>query len=194
MNRVAYPAKAIRAILPEATEVLQKFADAVGQREGALSMQFFYNEHGVEVCEIAGRLFGYEHELVTHCCGMSIEALLLDYVYAPEDVQKTMQMHSPLFEKQCAGLYFVGVQDKKIADLSVCRKLAQDPHVVESIIFYNEGEIVDNYGPHPYLARYYVAADSREELDAVTGRFYDEMYVAADDGSRVDRPFILERD
>ena len=194
LNRVAYPAKAIRAILPEATEVLQKFADAVGQREGALSMQFFYNEHGVEVCEIAGRLFGYEHELVTHCCGMSIEALLLDYVYAPEDVQKTMQMHSPFFEKQCAGLYFVGVQDKKIADLSVCRKLAQDPHVVDSIIFYNEGEIVDNYGPHPYLARYYVAADSREELDAVTGRFYDEMYVAADDGSRVDRPFILERD
>ena len=49
-----------------------------------------------------------------------------------------------------------------------------------------------------YLKKAYVkiheSGDYITELDAVTGRFYDEMYVAADDGSRVDRPFILERD
>ena len=57
LNRVAYPAKNIRTVLEEAQGVLQKFADAVGQKEGALSMQFFYNEHGVEVCEYRGTAF-----------------------------------------------------------------------------------------------------------------------------------------
>ena len=194
LNRVVYPAKNIQGVCAEATEVLQKFADAVGQREGALSMQFFYNEHGVEVCEIAGRLFGYEHELVTYCCGMNIEKLLLDYVYEPEAVRQTMQAHSPYFSTHTSGLYFVGVQDKQIKDLSVCHALAQDPHVVEYIVFYHEGEVIDNYGPAPYLARYYVKADTREEVDAVTREFYNTMYIPATDGSRVDLPFILEQD
>ena len=194
LNRVAYPAKDIHKVIGEATEVLQKFADAVGQREGALSMQFFYNEHGVEVCEIAGRLFGYEHELVTHCCGMSIEELMLDYVYEPEKAKATMQAHSPYFTKHCTGLYFVGVQGKVIQDISACNRLAKDPHVVECIIFYDEGDEIDNYGPNPYLARYYLSADSRKEIDEVTEKFFSEMYIPARDGTRVDRPFILEKD
>lgn len=194
LNRVAYPAKDIRKIFDEARAVQQKFADAVGQREGALSMQFFYNDHGVEVCEIAGRLFGYEHELVTYCCGLSIEELLLDYVYAPDRVRETMLHHDPFFRKHCAGLYFIGTQDKVIADQSRLRELAKDPHVQESVLFYNDGEVIDNYGPKPYLARYYLSADSREELDRVTEQFFKNIIVTAADGSRIDVPFILEKD
>ena len=194
LNRVAYPAKNTRTVLEEAQGVLQKFADAVGQKEGALSMQFFYNEHGVEVCEIAGRLFGYEHELVTHCCGMSIEKLLLDYVYEPKEVEKTMMNHAPFFAKHCAGLYFVGKQGGVIADQSRMRELTCDPHVLEHILFYKDGETIDNYGPKPYLARYYIGADTREELDNVTESFFKQAYVAAQDGDRIDLPFILERD
>lgn len=194
LNRLVYPAKAAVQIREEATAVLQKFADAVGQKEGALSMQFFYNEHGVEVCEIAGRLFGYEHELVTHCCGLDIEKLLLDYVYDPDAVRETMLNHSIAFEKCCAGLYFVGIQDKVIADQTSARELAQDSHVIESVLFYNEGETIDNYGPKPYLARYYLTAESQEEIDAVTQRFFDDMHIAATDGSDVNAKFILYKD
>lgn len=194
LNRVAYPAKDIRKIFDEARAVQQKFADAVGQREGALSMQFFYNDQGVEVCEIAGRLFGYEHELVTHCCGLSIEALLLDYVYEPDRVRETMLHHDPFFQKHCAGLYFIGVQGKVIADQSRMRELAKDPHVLESVLFYEDGETIDNYGPKPYLCRYYLQAGSREELDRVTAHFFETARVTAPDGSRVDVPFLLEQD
>ena len=194
LNRLVYPAKAAVQIREEATSVLQKFADAVGQKEGALSMQFFYNEHGVEVCEIAGRLFGYEHELVTHCCGLDIEKLLLDYVYDPDAVRETMLNHSIAFEKCCAGLYFVGIQDKVIADQTSARELAQDSHVIESVLFYNEGETIDNYGPKPYLARYYLTAESQEEIDAVTQHFFDDMHIAATDGSDVNAKFILYKD
>lgn len=194
LNRVAYPAKDIRKIFDEARAVQQKFADAVGQREGALSMQFFYNDQGVEVCEIAGRLFGYEHELVTHCCGLSIETLLLDYVYEPDRVRETMLHHDPFFQKHCTGLYFIGVQGKVIADQSRMRELAKDPHVLESVLFYEDGETIDNYGPKPYLCRYYLQAGSREELDRVTARFFETARVTAPDGSRVDVPFLLEQD
>ena len=194
LNRVVYPAKAIHQILDEAREVQQKFADAVGQKEGALSMQFFYSEHGVEVCEIAGRLFGYEHELVTYSCGLSIEELLLDYVYDPDQVRRTMQQHDPYFTRHCEGIYFVGKQDAVIADMSKLLELAKDPNVLESMIFYKDGETVDNYGPRSYLTRLYVGADTREELDRITQRMFEEIYVPAQDGSRVDYPFMLERD
>lgn len=194
LNRIVYPAKATLQIKDEATAVLQKFADAVGQQEGALSMQFFYNQHGIEVCEIAGRLFGYEHELVTYCCGLDIEKLLLDYVYNTEAVRETMMKHTPLFEKHRAGLYFVGAQGKVIADQSNAAVLAKDPHVIEYVQFYNDGEAVDNYGPKPYLSRYYISADSREEIDAVTQRFFRDMQVVATDGSKVDVPFTMEQD
>lgn len=194
LNRVVYPAKAIHQIIGEATDVLQKFAEANDQREGALSMQFFYNENGVEVCEIAGRLFGYEHELVTHCCGMSIEKLLLDYVYEPDSVRETMQAHTPFFEKCCAGIYYVGAQGATVADQSKLRELAADPHVLETLLFYQDGEQIDNYGAKPYLARYYVGADTREELDRVTEAFFENAYVADPNGARVDLPFVLEQD
>ena len=194
LNRLVYPAKATAQIKEEATQVLQKFADAVGQREGALSMQFFYNEHGVEVCEIAGRLFGYEHELVTHCCGLDIEKLLLDYVYDPDAVRETMHKHSVLFDKCCAGLYFVGIQDKIIADQTSARELARNDHVIESVLFYNEGETIDNYGPKPYLVRYYLTAESQQEIDAVTQDFFEDLHIKATDGSDVNMKFILYKD
>lgn len=194
LNRVVYPAKAIEKILPEATAVLQKFADAVGQREGALSMQFFYNQNGVEVCEVAGRLFGYEHEMVTYCCGLSIEKLLLDYVYEPDQVAATMKAHNPCFHKSIAGLYFLGEQDKCIQDFSKCRELEKHPAALEAALFYTEGQCIDNYGPKPYMARYYIQAEDRDTLDCITEEFFSTMYVTGTDGKRLDIPFVMEKD
>lgn len=193
LNRVVYPARAIRQVIGEATQVLQKFADRIGQREGALSMQFFYNEHGVEVCEIAGRLFGYEHELVTHCCGLNIETLLLDYVYDTGALRETLLRHSPFFETCSAGLYFVGRQGKTIRKMDKVQTLARDPHVVHTLQFYQPGDTIDNYGAKSYFVRYYLTARSREELDEVTEHFFQSMQVEAEDGSQVLYPFILEK-
>lgn len=193
LNRVVYPAKNIHEIIGEATAVLQKFAAATGQTEGALSMQFFYNEHGVEVCEIAGRLFGYEHEMVTNCSGLKIEDLLLDYVYEPAELERKLKDHSPFFEKQCAGLYFVGKQDAEISNQSIIGKLAEDKHVVECNIFYKEGEFVDNYSSKPYLARYYIMAESREELDETTEIFFNNFKVYDRNGDNIAIQHVLEK-
>lgn len=193
LNRIVYPARNIRRICAEAAEVLQKFISVTGQKSGPLSMQFFYNRYGVEVCEIAGRLFGYEHEMVTICSGLDIEELLLDYVYDEDAVRRKLASHSPFFTKMCEGLYFVGKQGKVIRDQSVIDRLGQDPHVLETVKYYKDGETIDNYGPNPYLARYYIASDSREELDRIAEEFFEKMYVEDTDGGDCSERFILQR-
>lgn len=197
VNRTVYPAKEYLqsdSILKKAIEVLRKFAVATGQRDGVLSMQFFYDNDQVEVCEIAGRFFGYEHEMVKHWSGLDIEKLLLDYIYSPASARGRMLNYTMDLERFGVALYFVGIQGKKIADLSVCRKLACHPNVVESKIYYEEGEAIDNFGSKPYLARYYIVATSRLEIDTITRKFFSEMYVSAVDGGRADLPFIMEED
>lgn len=193
LNRVVYPAKNIHHIIEDAKLVLKKFAERTGQTDGALSMQFFYNEHGVEVCEIAGRLFGYEHELVTHCCGYNIEEMLLNYVYDKKALKTMLEKHNPFFSKHCAGLYFIGEQGKNIAEQNEVYELAKNSHVIEALPFYKEGETIDNYGPKPYMVRYYLMADSREELDDVSEMFFEKMHVKATDGSEIAKKFILDR-
>lgn len=193
LNRVVYPAKNIHNIIDEATEVLRKFARATGQMEGALSMQFFYNQNGVEVCEIAGRLFGYEHEMVTFCSGFSIEDMLLNYVYEPEKLQEMLERHTPFFDKVCAGLYFLGKQGKTIADMSMIYKLSEDPHVVDTLLFYKEGDKIDNFGPASYLVRYYLFGQTRAEVDELTEQFFEKMTVKDENNEEVSYHFIMEQ-
>lgn len=192
LNRVAYPSKNISKVFDEATEVLQKFANATGQKRGPLSMQFFYNEHGVEVCEIAGRLFGYEHELVTYCCGLSIEELLLDHVYEPEKEKETVLNHDPFFTKHTTGLYFNGRDGMLVSDMSAAEELQQHPNCLESVLFYNVGEITDNFGPKPYIARYYITGETREEVDNLTQMYFDKCSVKDNEGNEILYKHILE--
>lgn len=194
LTRVVYPAKAYCKVIDEAVGVLQKFADATGQREGPLCMQFFYTPEGVEVCEIAGRMFGYEESFIEDCSGLSVEGLLLDYVYNTSRLRDTMKSHNPFFEGHYASLYFLGEEGKQIKDISACRRLGEDPHVMQSRIFYHEGETINDQGGRPYLARYYLRAPSYEELDEVTEYFFDQMHVEAFDGSEASVKFTLQTD
>lgn len=193
LNRRVYPSKNITNVLPLALDVLKKFASAVGQKNGPLSMQFFFNENGVEVCEIAGRLFAYEHEIIEYCSGLKIENLLLDYVYEEKNLKELLRKHSAFFKKNCAALYFLGIQDKVIKDKSVIYELEKDSHVIKMTDFYRIGDKIDNYGPNPYLVRYYLTAETREELDSVTEKFFQEMSVIANDGSELSKKFILDK-
>jgi len=194
LNRVVYPSNHIDLVIRDAARVLKLFAGKTGQTEGPMAMQFFYNKDGLEVCEIAGRLLGYEHELVTYCSGLDIEGLLLDYVYDNDRLKNVLKEHDPFFKKHCAGLYFVAGHGKDVADLSCAYELQKDSHVVESILFYREGETVDNFGSKPYFARYYITADNREELDTVTKKFFKEMKVYSSSGENIVTESHLQED
>ena len=185
-TRNVYPSCLYEQVVAPATDLLQCYADKTGQKEGALSMQFFWKpENGIQVCEIAARFFGYEHELTDMVYGFSIEDLLLNYLYDVPALEQMLDQHDPR-KPICHGavLYFQG-RLLQIRDLSVPQKLASHSAVEKPWIFYHEGEAVIAHGPNPYVALYYISCPSRKKLDQVTDEFFTSMTIPSLDGKEV---------
>ena len=185
-TRNVYPSCLYEQVVTPATDLLQCYADKTGQKEGALSMQFFWKpENGIQVCEIAARFFGYEHELTDMVYGFSIEDLLLNYLYDVPALEQMLDQHDPR-KPICHGavLYFQG-RLLQIRDLSVPQKLASHSAVKKPWIFYHEGEAVIAHGPNPYVALYYISCPSRKKLDQVTNEFFASMTIPSLDGKEV---------
>lgn len=185
-TRNIYPSRLYEQVAKPARELLQKFIAHTGQKEGALSMQFFWSpDKGIQVCEIAARFFGYEHELTDIAFNFNIENLLLDSLYDRENMVRQLNAHNPAVPiRYGAVLYFHG-KLKKIRDLSVAEQLTQHPNVIKPWIFYHTGENVIAHGVNPYFALYYIAAQSRQELDEVTDYFFRVMHVSDSDGGEL---------
>lgn len=173
VSRIVYPSRHMETVYRQAMDIVKKVADFVGITTGPLSMQFFYTpEQGVQVCEIAGRMFGYEHELVTYSSGLSVEQLLLDYVYNEKALANTLNSHDPWFKTCSAGLYFHGYEGT-VADVSAAQQMAQHPGVADSLIYYKPGETIGHgVGAKPYVVRYYITAPSHSELDEITKELF----------------------
>ena len=185
-TRNVYPSRFLAEVEKSATDILQNYIRYTGQTEGALSMQFFWKpENGIQVCEIAARFFGYEHELTDMVYGFSIEDLLLNYLYDVPSLEQMLDQHDPR-KPICHGavLYFQG-RLLQIRDLSVPKKLASHSAVEKPWIFYHEGESVIAHGPNPYVALYYISCPSRKELDQITGEFFTSMTIPSSDGKEV---------
>lgn len=185
-TRNVYPSRFLSEVESDAADVLQRYIGYTGQTEGALSMQFFWKPgKGIQVCEIAGRFFGYEHELTDMVYGFQIEELLLDYLYEKEKIQEMFAQHDiHIPQKYGAVLYFQGRQ-LQIADQKTACRLAEEKCVVKPWIFYKEGECVIEYGPNPYLALYYIETDTRGQLETETEKFFSEMSIRDPDGKEV---------
>lgn len=181
--RCAYPSPLTEKLQGEAAGIATKIANFVGLENGPLCIQAFYRDgEGLAVCEAAGRIFGYEHELVTLGSGLSVEELLLDLVYDPEAAKEKVRAHSPLFPTHAAGLYFHG-HDGEVADTSAVDALGELPQVVEYLPFYRPGDAISHErGAKPYVVRYYVTGSTREEVDAVTDRIFADASVLDPDG------------
>ena len=185
LNRIVYPSLDMDLVYQKAEEVLQTFVNKTGQKSGPISMQFFYYNNEIVVCEIAGRIFGYEHELITYCSDLYVEDLLLDYVYDEKNIYHKLKVHNAFFEKQFAGLYFTGYQNKVIKNQQSVFDLGNESKVVELQAFYKEGERIDNFGPKSYLVRYYITEENRKKLDELTEHFFNSITVKSAEGDEV---------
>ena len=185
-TRNVYPSCLIDKVEEPAVSLLQSYIEYTGQKEGPLSMQFFWKAgEGIQVCEIAARFFGYEHELTDMVYRFNMEELLLNYVYDNEYVTKMLEaqdIRKPLMHG--AVLYFHG-RLKQIQEQQAAYELAEDKAVVKPWIFYEAGEEVVAYGPNPYLALYYIEAGRREELDEISRDFFEKMSMTDPDGEEI---------
>lgn len=183
VSRVTYPSRIMNLVMDDAKDILKKVADFVGIQTGPLSMQFFYKPgEGIEVCECAGRFFGYEHELVTYGSGFDIEELLLDYVYDEESMKQRIQSHNPYFKEVVAGLYFHG-HEGRVADLTNAKALIEKVSPLQSMVYYQEGEDISHgVGAKPYLARLYVQGESYDSLDLLTQELFEKMEIKDSEG------------
>lgn len=191
--RIVYPSRYALDAAPAAVEILQKVADYVGMEDGPLSMQFFWHpEDGtLRVCEVAGRVLGYEHELTQIGAGFCIEDALLDLTYDRPAMRAAVEAHS--LEK-FAGVSFVlnfhalpGCSGT-VGDLSVARELMQVPGVLcpPSMLHYREGEAVGHgKGAKPYLARLFCHVDTRAEADELTARLFRAFSARGADGEEL---------
>lgn len=182
VSRCAYPSRLIESVYEDAREILTKVANYVGMMSGPLSMQFFYKPgEGIQVCECAGRLFGYEHELVTLASGLSIEELLIDYVYDETALREKLAKHSPFFTACSAGLYFHGYEG--VVGKVITPKPSDS--VKQILPYYQPGEEVEHgVGAKPYVVRYYITAPNRSDLDTLTEELFSEVKVL--DKSNID--------
>lgn len=185
-TRNVYPSRLMDKVEKPAADLLQAYIGYTGQKEGALSMQFFWKPgKGIQVCEIAGRFFGYEHELTDMVYGFNIEELLLNYLYDKKKVTEMFRKHDIHRPQKCgAVLYFHG-RLKKIREQKAAYRLSEETAVVKPWIFYEEGEEVIAYGPNPYLALYYIEAETREKLDRITEKFFEKMSASDTEGKEI---------
>lgn len=185
-SRNVYPSRLISHVYEDAREILQKVADYTGQTQGPLSMQFFWKPGGpVSVGEVAGRFLGYEHELLEYCSGLSLEELLLDYVYDDSILSKKLEHYSPFFNRHSAVLYYHGKEGMVIANQENTHKLEDFPQIQDAQVFYREGEAIVSHGPNPYVLRYFLSADSRNEIDQITEQLFQQITVTDSQGDSV---------
>lgn len=202
--RIVYPSRYALDAAEQATAILQKVADYVGMQDGPLSMQFFWHPQDatLRVCEVAGRVLGYEHELTQIGAGFCIEDALLDLTYDRPAMRAAVEAHRlENFEGVSFVLNFHALPGclGTVGDLSAARGLLHEPGVLTppSMLHYREGEQVGHgKGAKPYLARLFCHVDTREQADELTTRLMRSFTATGLDGSelacRESLPFMEE--
>jgi len=186
-SRNIYPSRLMNHVYEEAVEILQKAADYLHQTSGPLCMQFFWKPgQGIQVCEMAGRFFGYEHELVELSGGVCIEDILLAYACRDHGkLRALIRSHNPWFTKHSATLYFHGIEGATIVSQEKAKELAVAEHADDFILFYNDNSPITHFGKEPYVARYYITADTRESLDEKTDYIFRNISITDAAGCEV---------
>ncbi|MDO4501621.1 MAG: ATP-grasp domain-containing protein [Coriobacteriia bacterium] len=186
VSRNAYPSRFAADAYDQARDIIRKVAAYTGIDCGPMSMQFFWEPgKGIQVCEIAGRLFGYEHELVTYGSGLSIEELLIDWVYDRDALRARLAGHTPFYDRCSAVIYFHG-HEGTVGNVDAACAAADLPGMEDALVFYQPGDVVGHgVGAKPYVARYYVSAPDRAALDALTAQLYGSVTVTDDAGNNL---------
>lgn len=176
VSRIVYPSRIQKNVEKQALEIIKKVATYVGINDGPISMQFFWNkDDGIKVCEIAGRFFGYEHELVEMMCGLSMEELLLDLVYSPNNLSIRINNSKVIQNKVSFGLYFHG-HEGAISSIEGVPKAKTNSEINSVLEYYQPGETIGrNIGDKPYAIRIYCQTPEYEIADTLSNELFSSI-------------------
>ncbi len=182
---IRYPSQHYDAVSEKVRSIFSRFAASTGQDYGPMAMQCFWDGEEIEVCEIAGRFFGFEHEVVTITTGLDMEELLLDMLYEPEKLEETLIRHDPKGHSFASCVYLQNVVPGILEDQSAVRELTRGDAVRHSVLFYREGEQLGVLGPKQYFARYYVEGATREEMLRIEAEIFRKARAYTRDGKQL---------
>lgn len=117
--------------------------------------------------------------------GLDIEQLLLDHRYAPERVAAQLKHHNAKGLHCSTGMYLHTIHDGIVCNQESIFNLAKLPVVKECVPFYKNGDKVGRFGPKQYAVRYYLAANSSEEIDATERKILREINIQGEHGENL---------
>ncbi len=180
-----YPSDVFDEVCGPVTDILQRYAAHTGQMWGPMAMQCFWDGREIQVCEIAARYFGFEHELTEMSAGMDIEELLLDLVCDRNAAVRRFEGYSAKGSRWAEGIYLTTIREGVVTDQSAMEKIAGWPGVRETHLFCKNGDTVGIRGPQPYFARYYIEAGTREDLGGLERAVLQGIHAAGEDGEEL---------
>jgi formate-dependent phosphoribosylglycinamide formyltransferase (GAR transformylase) len=180
-----YPSRYFDQAAPVVTEILQKYTEKTGQKQGPVAMQCFWDGTNIEIGEIAARFFGFEHELTEYTTGLSLEDYLLDLVCSPDHGRERLRGHNPRGSGCAAGIYLTSVRPGKIENQDSVLELARQKETVGFHPFYKEGDEVGRFGPAPYYARCYLRTENRAQMDAKICAVMKKVHAFGENGQEL---------
>ncbi len=186
LKRIYYPINKDYDIIEAARITLQKFSDATEQKYGVLSMQCFFYNGILTVCEIAGRILAYENDIIGRHSGINIPSLLIDCVYNSQKYKDTIAHSKQYIPSEIySRLYFFAYDNYIIKNMDNVFHLCEFDKLTDNIIFYNEGDVVDNNSYRSYFATFSFVSKSINELDEITDYFSRNLMVYSENGENI---------
>ena len=180
-----YPSRYFDQAASVVTDILQKYVEKTGQKQGPVAMQCFWDGEKIEIGEIAARFFGFEHELTEYTTGLSLEDYLLDLVCSPDHGKERLRSHSPKGSDCAAGIYLTSVRSGIIKNQDSVLNLARQQGTVGFHPFYKAGDAVERFGPAPYYARCYLRTENREQMDEKIRAVMETVHALGENGEEL---------
>ncbi|GHU72198.1 hypothetical protein FACS189450_09540 [Spirochaetia bacterium] len=150
-----YQSKIFDEIYPLAIDVCKRIVTEFKLEHGTFSLQIFYSpENGIQVCELAGRVFGAGESLTCRMLtGISPEVLLIDFAIGKKsNVNWSNLKINP--QNRYAILYMYA-HPGKIRKISGEDFIANNPNIFSYYLYLNTGEEIHPNGNRDATVAYF---------------------------------------
>ncbi len=195
-----YPSRHLAQYIKEADAAVKRMFCGLGIQNGVMFLQSFVEEDGsVRIYEPGFRLNGaQEHNIVRAISGVDTRDCMIHFALtgsmADEDLAEKI---NPVFGKYGCKLSPL-VKEGKIAKLDGLKEIEEMPEVVAIAPSYQVGDTVKGSGTlKQIICRFFVVADTKEELKTAIDRLMRLLVVEDGEGSSMlltpfDTNLILE--